>query len=213
MASAKPSISNAKFFASPAAFRSWLVEHHDVETELVVGFYKVDSGKPSMTWSESVDEALCFGWIDGVRRSLGPDAYTIRFTRRRPKSFWSAINVAKIEKLQAAGKMYPAGEHAFSLRTAERTAVYSFERAEEALLTADEQRHFKRDKKAWAFFVAQAPSYKRIALHWVITAKRAETRTRRLEKLVEDSGAGRRLAHLTPAPRTKAARSPKRRSR
>ena len=213
MASAKPGTSKPKFFASAAVFRRWLVEHHDVETELLVGFYKVDSGKPSMTWSESVDEALCFGWIDGVRRSLIPDAYTIRFTRRRPKSFWSAINVAKIEKLQAAGKMYPAGEHAFSLRTAERTGVYSFERAEEALLTAAELRQLKRDKKAWAFFDVQAPSYKRGALHWVVSAKRAETRTRRLEQLAEDSRAGRRLAHLTSPPRTKTARSPKRRSR
>lgn len=213
MPSAKPSVSKPKFFATPAAFRSWLVEHHELETELIVGFYKVDSGKPSMTWSESVDEALCFGWIDAVRRGLNDEAYTIRFTRRRPTSIWSAINVAKIEKLTAAGKMYPAGERAFALRTPERTGVYSFERAEEALLTAAELRDFKKNKQAWAFFETQAPSYKRIALHWVVSAKRAETRTRRLELLVEDSGAGRRLKHLTPAPRTKTPRSPKRRAR
>lgn len=216
MPNAKPSASKPKFFGSPVAFRSWLIEHHESETELVVGFYKVASGKPSMTWPESVDEALCFGWIDAVRRSLGEDAYTIRFTRRKPKSIWSAINVAKVEQLQAAGKMYPAGERAFALRTAARTGVYSFERAEAAALTAAEDSQFKRNKRAYAFFEAQAPSYRRTALHWVVSAKRAETRTRRLEKLIEDSAAGRRLAHLTPIRRAKAApkatRSSKRRS-
>jgi uncharacterized protein YdeI (YjbR/CyaY-like superfamily) len=199
----KASVGKPKFFASPAAFRSWLVEHHEVETELLVGFYKVDSGKPSMTWSESVDEALCFGWIDGVRRSLGAEAYTIRFTRRKPKSLWSAINVAKVAQLQAAGKMYPAGERAFALRTPDRTGVYSFERAAAAELTAAEQRAFKRSKPAWTFFDAQAPSYKRAALHWVVSAKREETRARRLEKLIDDSTAGRRLDQLTPPAKRK----------
>ena len=191
------------FFASPAEFRVWLIANHENEPELLVGFYKVSSGKPSMTWSQSVDEALCFGWIDGIRRSLGDDAYTIRFTKRKPKSIWSAINVAKVEKLTAEGKMYPAGEKAFGLRTANRTGVYSFERAEAAQLTAAELREFRRAKKGYEFFEGQAPWYKRVALHWVVSAKREETRAKRLTTLIADSTAGRRLAHLTPAPKKK----------
>jgi uncharacterized protein YdeI (YjbR/CyaY-like superfamily) len=194
-----------KYFATASAFRSWLVEHHERETELLVGFYKVDSGKPSMNWSQSVDEALCFGWIDAVRRSLGAEAYTIRFTRRKPKSIWSSVNVAKVERLLAQGKMHPAGERAFALRTAERTGVYSFERAQEAQLTAAELRSFERNRGGFVFFEAQAPSYKRTALHWVVSPKRAETRARRLQTLIADSAAGRRLAHLTrPQPKRKA---------
>src|ERR1043165_7958756 len=118
MPSTKAGDAQPTFFASSAKFRRWLEQHHERETELLVGFYKVGSGKPSMTWSESVDEALCFGWIDAVRRSLGADAYSIRFTRRKPKSVWSAVNVAKVEKLVALGKMQPAGERAYALRAA-----------------------------------------------------------------------------------------------
>jgi uncharacterized protein YdeI (YjbR/CyaY-like superfamily) len=201
-----------KFFATPAKFRDWLIAHHEDETELLVGFYKVGSGKPSMTWSESVDEALCFGWIDAVRRGLDDEAYTIRFTRRKPKSIWSAINVAKVEKLTAAGKMYAAGDRAFALRTADRTGVYSFERAEAAQLTAAEQRTFERAKPAFKYFSGQAPWYQRSALHWVVSAKRPETRTRRLEQLIEDCGAERRLAHLTPAARPSKKKAAKRKT-
>src|SRR5688572_9956723 len=123
------------FFATPAAFRAWLERHHETAKELLVGFYKTNSGKPSITWPQSVDEALCFGWIDGVRKSLGPDAYTIRFTPRKPKSIWSAINVDKVAQLKKLGKMRPAGLRAFAHRTAERTGVYSFERNRAAELT------------------------------------------------------------------------------
>src|SRR5262245_62058630 len=115
------------FFATPARFRAWLERHHLTASELLVGFYKTNSGKASITWPQSVDEALCFGWIDGVRKSLGPHAYTIRFTPRRPRSIWSAINVEKVAQLTKLGKMRPAGQRAFALRTAERTGVYSFE--------------------------------------------------------------------------------------
>ena len=195
----------ATFFASAREFRDWLIAHHERETELIVGFYKVKSGKPSMTWSESVDEALCVGWIDAVRRSAGPDAYTIRFTRRKPKSIWSAINVAKVEQLTAQGRMYPAGERAFALRTAERTGVYSFERSQEAQLIAAELREFQRHKQAFKYFEAQAPWYKRTALHWVVSAKRPETRARRLQTLIDDSAAERRLRHLS---QPKAAKEP-----
>lgn len=189
-----------KFFPSPSEFRDWLLENHESETELLVGFFKTSSGKPSMTWSQSVDEALCFGWIDAVRRSLSEEAYTIRFTRRKPKSIWSAINVAKVEQLTAQGKMYPAGERAFAARSPERTGVYSFERKQPAQLAAAEDQTFRRNKRAWGFFESQAPSYRRAALHWVISAKRPETRSRRLDALIADSAAAKRLDHLTPRP-------------
>jgi uncharacterized protein YdeI (YjbR/CyaY-like superfamily) len=205
--------SKPKFFVSSAEFRKWLAQHHERESELLVGFYKVGSGKPSMTWSESVDEALCFGWIDAVRKSLGAEAYTIRFTRRKPKSIWSAVNVAKVEQLVAQGKMMPAGERAFALRAAERTGVYAFERAEAATLSAAELRDFRRHKQGFAFFEAQAPSYKRTALHWIVSAKKPETRTRRLEALIKDSESGRRLGQFVSPKAEKAPKAPKAKSK
>ncbi|HKP57320.1 MAG TPA: YdeI/OmpD-associated family protein [Polyangiales bacterium] len=186
-----------KFFAAPVAFRAWLEQHHESALELLVGFYKRDSGRPSMTWPESVDEALCFGWIDGVRRSLGADAYCIRFTPRRPGSIWSAINVAKVVTLSAAGKMRPKGERAFAARKPERTAVSSFERQTPAVLPDEHAALLRKNRKASAFFEAQAPWYQRAAIHWVISAKREETRERRLAQLIEDSAAGRTIAPLT----------------
>jgi uncharacterized protein YdeI (YjbR/CyaY-like superfamily) len=185
------------FFATPAAFRRWLAANHAKKRELLVGFYKTSSGKPSITWPESVDEALCFGWIDGVRKSLGAEAYTIRFTPRKPTSIWSAINVAKVEALRKAGKMQPAGEAAFAQRTAERTGVYSFERAEAAKLSPAEARALKANPGAAAFFAAQAPWYRRVAAHWIVSAKREETRARRLATLIADSAAGRTVKPLT----------------
>ena len=185
------------FFATPAAFRRWLATNHAKKPELLVGFYKTASGKPSLTWPESVAEALCFGWIDGVRQSLGPEAYTIRFTPRKPTSIWSAINVAKVEALRKEGKMQPAGESAFAQRTAARTGVYSFERAEAAKLLPADARALKANAKAAAFFAAQAPWYQRAATHWVVTAKREETRAKRLATLIADSAAGRTIKPLT----------------
>ena len=182
-----------RFFATPAKFRAWLDKNHARRTELLVGFYKVGSGKPSMTWSESVDEALCYGWIDGVRRSLGPDAYTIRFTPRRPGSLWSAINVAKVAELSRLGKMQPNGERAFAARTPESTGVYSFERGT-AALTPSQEKRLRLNKKAAAFFDGQPPGYRRIAIHWVTSAKREDTRERRFAQLIADSAAGRRIA-------------------
>jgi uncharacterized protein YdeI (YjbR/CyaY-like superfamily) len=189
-----------RFFATPAAFRTWLDANHSKKAELVVGFYKTSSGKRSMTWPESVDEALCFGWIDGVRRSLGPDAYSIRFTPRKPTSIWSAINVAKVAALRASGKMRPAGEAAFARRTAARTGVYSFERKEAATLSAAQRAQLDAVPKAAAWFAAQAPWYQRVAIHWVISAKREETRERRLAELVADCRAGRRIKSLIARP-------------
>jgi len=149
-----------------------------------------------MTWSESVDEALCFGWIDGVRKSLGADAYTIRFTRRKSTSIWSAINVDKVAALRAAGKMRAAGEAAFAKRTAAKTGVYAFERNEAAVLSAEHAAVLAANAKAHAWFTAQAPWYQRTAIHWVVSAKQAATRDRRLAELVRDSAAGRRIKPL-----------------
>jgi uncharacterized protein YdeI (YjbR/CyaY-like superfamily) len=186
-----------RFFSTPAAFRAWLQAHHQTEKELLVGFHKRGSGKPSITWHESVDEALCFGWIDGVRRSLGDDAYTIRFTPRRPGSIWSVNNVRKVAQQKKLGRMAAAGLRAFAARTPERTGVYSFERAQAASLTPAQERALRANRKAAAFFDAQAPWYRRAALHWVVSAKREETRDKRLEQLIAHSAAGRTVPPLT----------------
>lgn len=186
-----------RFFVTPADFRRWLERNHGRERELLVGFFKKGSGKPSITWPESVDEAICFGWIDGVRHTIDESAYSIRFTPRKPTSIWSAVNVAKAEALTAAGRMAPAGAAAFAARTPERTGVYSFERAATAKLTADEERRFSAQQRARAFFDAQPPWYRRTAFHWVVSAKRPETRARRLDQLIADSAAGRTIPPLT----------------
>jgi uncharacterized protein YdeI (YjbR/CyaY-like superfamily) len=186
-----------KFFPSAAQFRAWLEANHATERELVVGFYKKSSGKPSLSWPESVDEALCFGWIDGIRRSLGADAYSIRFTPRKPTSIWSAINVARVKELTELGKMHPSGLGAFAARTPERTGVYSFERHAAAALAPDQKERFAKNRKAHAFFEAQPPGYRRTAIHWVVSAKRPETHHRRLAQLIADSAAGRRIAQLS----------------
>jgi uncharacterized protein YdeI (YjbR/CyaY-like superfamily) len=185
------------FFATPALWRAWLEAHHERDRELLVGFYKRESGRPSITWPQSVDQALCFGWIDGVRRSLGADAYTIRFTPRKPTSIWSAINVAKVAELTRLGQMRPAGLRAFAARSAARTGVYSFERSEAATLSAPQEQVLRGNRKAAAFFDAQAPWYRRAALHWVVSAKREETQQRRLRQLIDDSAAGKTVAPLT----------------
>ena len=182
-----------KFFATPAAFRAWLEANAATATELLVGFHKVDSGKPSMSWPESVDEALCFGWIDGVRKRVDDEAYTIRFTPRKTSSIWSAINLAKVEKLRTEGRMTAAGEQAFSHRKAHRSAIYSYEQAEVSELSAEELRTFKRNKAAWAYFEAAPPGYRKQMLHRICAAKKAETRAARLGKLLAACAAGERL--------------------
>jgi len=179
------------FFPSQAEFRAWLEENHETETELIVGYYKVKTGKPSMTWSESVDQALCFGWIDGIGRSLGEESHTVRFTPRRPKSVWSAINIAKVEKLTKEGLMKPAGIAAFEKRDEKKSAVYSYENAPKELSREFEE-SFKKDAKAWEFFISQAPSYRRTCIYWVMSAKQDETKLRRLEKLIDASRNGKR---------------------
>lgn len=180
------------YFASAAAWRAWLLENHARETELLVGFHKVGSGRPSMSWSESVDQALCFGWIDGVRRSVDATRYTIRFSVRRPSSIWSRVNLAKVDALIASGRMQPAGLAAYQRRRADRSGVYSFE-CDHARLGRDAERRFRSDADAWDFFSRQAPSYRRAATWWVVSAKRDETRSRRLERLIFYSATGKRL--------------------
>jgi len=172
-----------KFFASSQAFRNWLEKNHAKKNELLVGFYKVDSGKPSMTWSESVDEALCFGWIDGVRRRVSDEAYTIRFTPRRPDSIWSAINIRKIEELERSGRMRPAGVAAFKKRKEKKSVVYAYEN-EPKVFDPEFEKRFRAKKNAWNFFDEQPPWYKRRVVYFVMSAKQEKTRTSRLEKLI-----------------------------
>lgn len=181
------------FFETAVAFRAWLELNAASAAELLVGFHKVGSGRPSMSWSESVDEALCFGWIDGVRKRIDDEAYSIRFTPRKPSSIWSAINIAKFEQLQAQGRMTPAGAKAFAHRTEARSVVYAYEQESTAELSADELRAFKRQKAAWTFFENTPPGYRKVILHWVTAAKKAETRASRFAKLLEACAAGQRL--------------------
>lgn len=182
----------ATFFATTASFRAWLKKHHGKEQELLVGFYKVGSGKPSISWSQSVDQALCFGWIDGVRRSIDAESYCIRFTPRKPNSNWSAINIKKVEALRKTGLMTRAGEKAFEGRTENRMGIYSHERPEVAL-DVNYERQFKLNKPAWAFFNEQAPSYKKVMTHWIMSAKQEKTRLSRLEKIMLISAAKKRM--------------------
>ncbi|MEY8761074.1 YdeI/OmpD-associated family protein [Chryseobacterium tongliaoense] len=176
----------ARFFTTQEEFREWLVQYHQTENELLVGFYKVGTKKPSMTWSESVDQALCFGWIDGVRKSIDKESYSIRFTPRKPTSIWSAINIKKMEDLTKAGLMTTAGQKAFSLRKEEKSGIYSHEK-EPATLDPAYEKQFKTNKKAWKFFSDQAPSYKKVMLHWIMSAKQEKTRQSRLEKTIRES--------------------------
>jgi uncharacterized protein YdeI (YjbR/CyaY-like superfamily) len=182
--------SEAIFFETPAELRDWLDEHHQTADEVFVGAWKKSTGRPSLTWPQIVEEALCVGWIDSVRRGVPGDGWVIRLTPRRKRSIWSAVNVAKIGELRAAGRMRPAGEAAFEARRADRTAIYSFEQPHDPELSAEEEGRFRANAAAWAWFSAKAPSFRKQALHWVISAKRPETRERRLATLIADSAAG-----------------------
>jgi len=177
------------FFAKQSDFRKWLQKNHKKETELLVGFYKVDSGKPSMTWSQSVDEALCFGWIDGVRRSINKNSYQIRFTQRKPTSIWSANNIKKIEVLTKQKLMRPAGLASFEKRIESKSKIYSYEK-EEVELDPNFKKQFKANKKAWHYFQSLALSYRKVSTHWVMSAKQAPTQIKRLNQLISDSAAG-----------------------
>jgi uncharacterized protein YdeI (YjbR/CyaY-like superfamily) len=188
---------NVKFFRSRSAFRAWLEKNHDSVQELWVGFHKKDSRKPSITYPEALEEALCFGWIDGVRRSVNETSYTNRFSPRKPASAWSVVNIKRVENLIKLGLMHPAGRAAFNKRDQAKSQMHSYERARRKLDDGFEKQ-FRANPKAWDFFQAQAPWYRRTATWWVIGAKRQETRLRRLATLIGDSAQGRRLAILTP---------------
>jgi uncharacterized protein YdeI (YjbR/CyaY-like superfamily) len=185
-----------KFFPSPSAWHAWLDEHHEKQDELLVGFYKVGSGKASITWPEAVDGALCFGWIDGVRKSLGESSYVIRFTPRRAKSVWSAVNIKRVAELSASGLMRPRGVQAFELRTGNRSEIYAYEQRKGAKLEGAYEKQFRANQKAWKFFQAQPPWYQRTASWWVISAKKEETRLKRLGQLIEDSENARTIREL-----------------
>jgi uncharacterized protein YdeI (YjbR/CyaY-like superfamily) len=171
------------FFKNQSEFREWLDKNHKKETELLVGFFKVASGRPNMSWSESVDQALCFGWIDGIRKSIDKDSYTIRFTPRKPTSNWSAINIDKVEELIKQGLMQEAGLNAYRKRKEEKSKTASYESIRKQLPATFEEK-FIANKIAWGFFTTQAPSYQRMIIHWILTAKQEKTRLARLDKTI-----------------------------
>ncbi len=172
------------FFATQEDFRAWLELNHETANELIVGFYKVKSGKPSMTWSQSVDQALCFGWIDSIRKTIDSESYSIRFTPRRSNSIWSQINIDKIEELTKAGLMKPAGIKAFNLKKENNSRIYSYEN--DALIAGSAfEIQLKSNPAAWDFFLKQAPSYRKAVIHWIMSAKQEATRIQRLDKLLQ----------------------------
>ena len=183
---------SAQFFKTPQEFRVWLMKNYQSEKELIVGYYKVKSGKKSMTWSESVDQALCFGWIDGVRRSLGEDSYCIRFTPRRQNSIWSAVNIKKMAELEKQNLLLPEGKTIFDNRKANSSDVYAYEKMP-VEFSAEFQDLFQQNPKAWLYFSAQAPWYQKQMKHHVMGAKQRATRERRLNKLIETSEPNTRL--------------------
>lgn len=184
-----------RFFASAAAFSRWLAANHAKASELVVGLRKVHVVRRGLTYAEALDEALCWGWIDGVRRAHDADAFTVRFTPRKRGSIWSLVNVRHVARLEQEGRMRAPGRAAFAARDPDKTGVYAFERGA-AELGAAAKRAFRAHAKAWSFWQAQPPGYRRSATHWVVSAKQETTRARRLAQLITDSAAGRRLAQL-----------------
>ena len=180
------------YFPTSADFRAWLTENHAAHTELFVGFHKKDSGKPSITYPEALDQALCFGWIDGVRKSVSPTSYMVRFTPRKLKSYWSKVNTKRANELVKHGLMEPPGAKVFQARDQATTKRYSFER-ETAKLPPAFTKQFKSNPEAWTFFQSQPPYYKRVATFWVVSAKQEHTRLRRLESLIATSARHRRL--------------------
>ncbi|MFO0811334.1 MAG: YdeI/OmpD-associated family protein [Gemmataceae bacterium] len=184
------------FFATPAAFRKWLAANHATAAELWVGFHKKGTGRPSLTWPESVDEALCVGWIDGIRKSIDADSYKIRFTPRRATSVWSAVNVKRIGELMAEGRVLPAGIKAFEGRSAAKTGIYAYEQRGLAKLDATATKQFRASKAAWAYFQARPAGYRKLTTWWVVSAKKPETRQKRLAMLIECCAAGKPIPGL-----------------
>jgi len=190
------------FFPTPADFRRWLAKHHATATELLVGFYKVGSGKASITWPASVDQALCFGWIDGLRKRIDDESYTIRFTPRKPTSTWSAVNIQRVEELSQLGLMTPAGLKAFEARKANRSGIYSYEQRT-AELPPEYEKGLKANRAAWTFFQAQPASYRKAAMWWIVSAKQEATRLKRLAQLIDLSAHSQLIPQFrrrTPSP-------------
>ncbi|HZI26497.1 MAG TPA: YdeI/OmpD-associated family protein [Chryseolinea sp.] len=181
-----------RFFADADAFRNWLEKNHKHKKEILVGFYKTKTGKANMTWSDSVDQALCFGWIDGVRKSIDSSRYTIRFSPRKENSIWSLINIKKMKALTRKGLMEPAGQAIFAKRKKERSKLYSHEN-DPRKFDAELEQKFQAQEKAWKYFTSQAPSYQKVAIHWIMSAKKQPTRNSRLEKLIAASQAEKKL--------------------
>jgi uncharacterized protein YdeI (YjbR/CyaY-like superfamily) len=186
-----------RFFKSGSDFRTWLERHHSKRSELLVGLYKTASGRGGTTYKQALDQALCYGWIDGVRKNVDTNSYSIRFTPRKPKSHWSLVNIKRVSELKALGLMHRAGLEAFDRRDEARTINYSYELSAADLGPAYEKK-FKTNPKAWAFFESQARSYRRVAKFFVMSAKKEETRDRRLALLIADSARGRRIGITTP---------------
>ena len=184
------------FFKSPADFCAWLDASHMRCGELWVGFYKKSSAKPGITYAEAVDEALCFGWIDGVRKSVNTSAYTVRFTPRKPKSQWSAVNIKHAQEFADAGRMRPAGLKAFASAKGQ-LRTYSYEQRHQAKFQREQEQQFRANARAWAFFQSQPPWYRRTATFWVTSAKKKETQQRRLATLIADSECGKPIRPLT----------------
>lgn len=187
---------NPFFFKTQKDFRKWLEKNHDIQTELWVGFYKKSSEKPSIDWPQSVDEALCFGWIDGIRKSIDEESYKIRFTPRKPRSTWSVVNIKRVGELTKLGLMHSAGIKAFNLRKDDKSVLYSYENRHKGLESVYEKK-IKANKKAWEFYQSQPPWYRHTSGWWVMSAKKEETRQKRLAKLIEDSENRRTIPQLT----------------
>ena len=182
----------ARFFATSEQFREWLAANHETAAELIVGYHRKGTGKPSMTWPESVDEALCFGWIDGIRRSIDETSYSIRFTPRRKGSVWSAVNISRVKALTEEGRMHPNGLAAFSPVVEGKAKTYSYQLLAAELDEASKTL-FQKNTRAWTFFQKQPPGYRKLISWWVTSAKKVETRRTRLEKLIAASAEGKRL--------------------
>jgi uncharacterized protein YdeI (YjbR/CyaY-like superfamily) len=190
-------VTDAIYFESPEQFRAWLEEHHATATEVWVGYWKKHTGKDSLTWSQAVDEALCFGWIDGVLRRVDDERHIQRFTARKPTSNWSAVNIAKVEQLRAEGRMRPAGEAAFALRREEKSGVYTYEQRHLAEFEPEQEERFRANAAAWEYWSAAPAGYRKMATWWVVSAKKPETRDKRLATLIEASAAGRKPKQWT----------------
>lgn len=193
MADAKYTPADPMFFANPAAFRKWLKKNHASSREQWIGFYRKASGRLSITWPESVDEALCVGWIDGLRKTIDAESYKIRFTPRKKESNWSAVNIGRVKELTKEGRMQPAGLAAFAQRKPEKSGIYAYENRKTAVFDKADEKRFRSNRKAWEFFQRQPAGYRQNVIWALATAKKAETRQRKLERLISESEAGRRI--------------------